>query len=100
MKTRDSSVTRGGLIKLQEQLDAFKASFESGAPPFNVPRSVIEIMHRATEELRQSGQAERALGVGKRAPAFALPNQDGQIIRSADLLALGPLVISFFRGHW
>jgi hypothetical protein len=29
-----------------------------------------------------------------------LPNQDGQIIRSADLLALGPLVISFFRGHW
>ena len=87
-------------MTLQERLDAFKASFESGAPPFNVPRSAIEIMHRATEELRRSGQVERALGVGARAPAFALPNQHGQIVSSADLLAGGPLVISFFRGHW
>jgi len=87
-------------MKLQERLDAFKASFESGAPPFNVPQSAIEIMHRATEELHRSRQAERALGVGARAPAFALPNQDGQIISSADLLARGPLVINFFRGHW
>jgi len=87
-------------MKLQERLDSFKASFESGAPPFNVPRSAIEIMHRATEQLRRSGQAERALAVGARAPAFALPNQDGQIISSADLLARGPLAISFFRGHW
>ena len=87
-------------MKLQERLDAFKASFESGAPPFNVPRSAIEIMHRATEELRRSGQAERALGVGARVPVFALPNQDGEIISSPDLLAGGPLVMSFFRGHW
>ena len=87
-------------MKLQERLDAFKASFESGAPPFNVPQWVIEIMHRATEELRQSGQAEQALGVGARAPAFVLPNQDGQIISSEELLSHGPLVISFFRGHW
>jgi len=87
-------------MTLQERLDAFKASFESGGPPFNVPQSAIEMMHRATEELRRSGQAERALGVGARAPAFALPNQDGQIVSSADLLAGGPLVIGFFRGHW
>ena len=87
-------------MKLQERLDAFKASLESGEPPFNVPQSAIEIMHRATEELRRSGQAERALRVGARAPTFALPNQDGQIISSADLLAGGPLVMSFFRGHW
>ena len=87
-------------MKLQERLDAFKASLESGEPPFNVPQSAIEIMHRATEELRRSGQAERALAVGARAPAFALLNQHGQIISSADLLARGPLVMSFFRGHW
>ena len=87
-------------MKLQERLDAFKANFESGMPPFNVPQSAIEIMHRATEELHRSGQAERALAVGARAPAFASPNQDGQTVSSADLLARGPLVISFFRGHW
>jgi hypothetical protein len=79
-------------MKLQERLDAFKLSFESGAPRFNVPQSAIEIMHRATQELRRSGQAEQA-------PAFAL-YQDGQIISSVDLLTRGPLVISFFRGHW
>ncbi len=87
-------------MRLQARLDAFKVTLESGVPPFNVPQSAIEIMHRATEELHRSGQAERALGVGARAPAFALPNQDEQIICSADLLAGSPLVICFFRGHW
>src|SRR5262249_19323059 len=99
-ETSGSGVSRGGLMKLQERLDALKASFESGGPPFNVPQSAIEITHRATEELRRSRQAERGRAVEARAPAFALPNQDGQIISSADLLARGPLAISFFRGHW
>jgi len=87
-------------MKLQARLDALKASIESGAPPFNVPRGAIEAMHRATDVLRRSGQAEQALDVGAYAPPFALPNQDGQIIDSADLLARGPLVVTFFRGHW
>jgi hypothetical protein len=87
-------------MSLQQRLDAFKASFESGAPPYNAPRERIEIMHRATEALRRSGLAERALKVGDLAPAFELDNQDGQLVRSVDLLAHGPLVITFFRGHW
>jgi hypothetical protein len=87
-------------MKLQERLDAFKASFESGAPPFNASRGAVEVMHRATEELRRSGQAERALGAGALALAFVLQNQDGQVINSRDVLTRGPLVISFFRGHW
>jgi peroxiredoxin len=56
-------------------------------------------MHRATDELRRSRLAGRALKVGDLAPAFELDNQDGQLVRSADLLAHGPLVITFFRGH-
>jgi hypothetical protein len=87
-------------MTLQQRLNAFKATFESGAPPYNVPRAAIETMHRATEALRRSGLAERALKVGDLAPAFELTNQDGGLVRSADLLALGPLVITFFRGHW
>jgi hypothetical protein len=35
-----------------------------------------------------------------RAPAFTLNNQDGNSLSSAELLAKGPLVITFFRGHW
>ena len=87
-------------MTLQQKLDDFKAKFESGAPPFNTPKASIELMHRATSELRQSGLAERALKSGGHAPAFTLNNQDGNAISSVELLAKGPLVITFFRGHW
>ncbi|MGA6983766.1 MAG: amylo-alpha-1,6-glucosidase [Candidatus Sulfotelmatobacter sp.] len=87
-------------MTLQQKLDDFKAQFESGGPPYNAPMAVIEIFHRATEELRQSGLAERALKTGDRAPAFTLNNQDGTPISSVELLAKGPLAITFFRGHW
>ena len=57
-------------------------------------------MHRATEELRASGIMERVIKVGDKLPAFALPNSSGQEVRSADLLAKGPLVVTFYRGAW
>lgn len=88
------------MASLQERLDAFKKSFESGAPPYNAPHEAIETMHRATEELKATGLEERALKVGDRAPSFTLFNQDYVQVDSADLLRKEPLVISFFRGHW
>jgi hypothetical protein len=87
-------------MTLQEKLGEFKAQFESGGPPYNAPKALIDIFHRATEELRRSGLAERALKAGDRAPAFTLNNQDGNSISSVELLAKGPLVITVFRGHW
>jgi hypothetical protein len=88
------------MASLQARLDEFKKSFESGAPPYNAPHEAIETMHRATTELKASGIEGRALKVGDRAPDFRLFNQDHVEVASADLLAKGPLVISFFRGHW
>lgn len=87
-------------MALQDRLDAFKANFESGKPPYNAPREVIETMHRATAELIASGQAGRAKRVGDVAPAFTLDDPDGHKVSSRDLLARGPLVISFYRGVW
>lgn len=87
-------------MSLQTRLDAFKADFEAGNPPYNVPRSVIDIMHRATAELRASGLAEQALRVGQVAPAFTLGDPNGAAVSSAALLAEGPLVLSFYRGVW
>jgi peroxiredoxin len=58
------------------------------------------MMHRATAELKASGAEQRAPQVGDRAPAFTLFNQDHLQMASADLLREGPLVVSFFRGHW
>ncbi len=85
---------------LQQRLDEFKKAFEAGAPPYNAPHDAIETMHRATAELKASGIEDRALKVGDRAPGFNLFNQDHVQVASAELLREGPLVVSFFRGHW
>lgn len=87
-------------MTLQDRLDAFKADFEGGKPPYSVSRSVIETMHRATAELIASGQAERAKKAGDAAPAFTLDNQLGRPTSSVALLAQGPLVVTFYRGVW
>jgi peroxiredoxin len=34
------------------------------------------------------------------APPFALPDSRGNVVRLADLLARGPVVVVFYRGHW
>jgi hypothetical protein len=65
-----------------------------------IPADKAAIMHRATEELRASGIMDRVIKVGAPLPAFALSNADGHEVRSADLLAKGPLVLTFFRGSW
>ena len=88
------------MASLQSRLDEFKKAFEFGAPPYNAPREAIETMHRATAELKASGLGNRALKVGDRAPEFRLFNQDHVQVNSADLLCRGPLVVTFFRGHW
>ena len=33
-------------------------------------------------------------------PGFLLPNAEGRLVDSNDLLAAGPLVVTFFRGTW
>lgn len=65
-----------------------------------IPADRAAVMHRATEQLRASGIMDRVIKVGDPLPAFALPNAYGQEIRSVDLLARGPLVLTFFRGSW
>lgn len=87
-------------MSLQEKLDSCKARFEAGAPPYNVTPDMVAKMHRATEELKQAGLAERALKVGDRAPSFTLPDETGRLVSSGELLARGPLVVTFFRGAW
>jgi len=83
-------------MSLQDKLDAFKADFEGRKAPANV----VEIMHKATADLIASGQADRALKTGGRAPKFTLPDTHGRLVSSADLLARGPLVLTFYRGIW
>ena len=87
-------------MTLQARLDAFKADFKGGKAPYFAPPEIHPIMERATAELVASGQAGRALQAGDRAPAFTLRDPDSKPVASADLLAQGPLVLSFYRGVW
>ena len=57
-------------------------------------------MGAATTALRASGILDSVVKVGDQLPDFALPNVEGTAVRSGDLLARGPLVLTFFRGTW
>jgi len=87
-------------MALQDKLDAFKADFEGGRFPLKPTKEAIDIMHRATAELIASGQTQRAKKAGDVAPEFTLRDPDGRSVLSRDLLAKGPLVVSFYRGVW
>ena len=87
-------------MSLQDKLDAFRANFEAGGPPYNAPSHIHEPMHRATAELIESGAAAHAQKVGATAPAFVLADPDGKPVSLAELIAEGPLVITFYRGVW
>ena len=80
---------------LQQKLDVLKKGFEAQAP-----KEVVEIMHRATEDLKKSGILDGAVKVGDQAPDFSLKNADGQEFSLKDLLSRGPVVLSFYRGKW
>lgn len=82
-------------MSLQDKLDAHRIQSEAKRPPH-----IMAAMHRATAELVASGQADRALKAGDRAPVFELPGPDGTPISSAGLMARGALVITFYRGVW
>jgi peroxiredoxin len=87
-------------MALQDRLDAFKADFVSGRRSFKPTKERLDAMQRATAELIQSGQAQRAKKAGDLAPQFTLLDPDGKQVSSRELLARGPLVISFYRGVW
>jgi peroxiredoxin len=87
-------------MPLQDKLDAFKADFKAGKPPYNAPPEIHPILERATAELIASGQAAHAIKAGDRVPHFRLKDQDGNEVSSLELLAKGPLVVSFYRGVW
>ena len=82
-------------MTLQPELDAFFAAFCLRVPP-----ETVAVLQQATDELRASGIAERALKKGDLAPNFALPNVPGALISCGELLSIGPVVVSFYRGGW
>jgi peroxiredoxin len=82
-------------MNLQDRLDDITAQTRNLVQPER-----LELNERAIAELLSTGIEDSLLKAGDVAPAFALPDANGKLVRSADLLSLGPLVVCFFRGRW
>jgi peroxiredoxin len=80
---------------LQDQLDEITANTRNLVQPER-----LAVSERGVEDLFATGIEQCILPVGAKAPDFAIPDSSGRPVRSSDLLALGPLIISFFRGRW
>ena len=65
-----------------------------------VPPETQAIHAQAVAELRQRRFAFDILRAGTKAPEFQLPDHDGKIVSSVDLLAKGRLVLCLIRGRW
>jgi peroxiredoxin len=83
------------MTSLQDQLDEITANTRK-----LVQAERLAVGERAVEELFATGIEERILPVGALAPEFVLQDSSGRRVRSQDLLAVGPLVVKFFRGRW
>jgi peroxiredoxin len=65
-----------------------------------VPAEARAVHARVIAELKQSGIAKGALGVGAQAPQFEFQDHNARVVRSVDLLSKSRLVLCFFRGRW
>lgn len=87
---------RLSLPSLQEELDRITQNTRALVQPERLAFS-----EQATAELFATGIEERVLPVGAQAPRFALMDAlTNRPVRSDDVLALGPLIVKFFRGRW
>ena len=75
---------------LKEQLDVITMS---------IPEPIGARINAGVAELAESGVAP-GLSVGEKAPSFSLPDSEGSLVNLDDLLAQGPVVVTFYRGDW
>jgi peroxiredoxin len=83
-------------MPLQDQLDRITQNTRALVQPER-----LAVSEQATADLFNTGIEDRVLKPGATAPHFVLNDAlTGKPVRSEDLLALGPVVINFFRGRW
>ena len=80
-------------MSLEDELSKIRAAAKDDALLQAAYQDLLSRLDRA-----ETG--ERALKPGDAIPAFLLPDAEGRLVASDDLLARGPLVINFFRGNW
>jgi peroxiredoxin len=95
-KTLDEAYAQARLLDapLAERLEAYaQASRELNKP-------LTEAVERLIGRLKDGGIGIGAPKEGDVMPSFLLPDHTGCLVRLEELLAKGPLVLTFARGHW
>ncbi|MEZ7495125.1 peroxiredoxin-like family protein [Leeuwenhoekiella aequorea] len=82
------------MTTLREQTDAKIAAGRKAKPEF------MEGVDEIINEAKAKDLGNKAIQINQQAPHFELPNQEGKQILLDDLLAKGPVVITFYRGDW
>jgi peroxiredoxin len=65
-----------------------------------VPADLQAVHSRTVAGLKAQGFAAHALKLGAKSPSFELPDHNGKLVSSANLLGQGRLVLVFIRGRW
>jgi peroxiredoxin len=79
---------------LSARLESFADSVRIASPAF------AEAVDRLITRLNLSGSGTMAPAVGDPMPPFMLPDDQGHLVTLEQLLAKGPVALSFHRGHW
>jgi peroxiredoxin len=95
-----------------ERLDAATESARQMDAPLSVRLKLVAdevarlspefaaIVERMVARLSDNGVGLAAPKPGEPMPEFILPDESGRLVSLSELLARGPAVISFNRGHW
>ena len=79
---------------MNERLDVFASAVRRQHP------DAALIVDRLVSRLRQHDAGDQAPKAGDVMPPFVLPDESGHLVSLKDLLAQGPAVVTFHRGHW
>jgi len=79
---------------LKEQTDAKIEAGRQANPDF------MKGVDAAIQNAKEFEQGANALKIGQQAIEFELPNQEGKAVALKDLIAKGPVVVTFYRGDW
>jgi peroxiredoxin len=79
---------------LAERLATFAEAVRTQRPAFS------DAVERLVRRLRESGAGETAPKPGDLMPPFVLPDETGRLVNLEELLRLGPVAVTFHRGHW
>jgi peroxiredoxin len=76
------------------RLQAFANDVRALSPEF------ADVVERMILHLKAKGVGENAPRPGEPMPDFMMPDQTGRLRSLDEMIAKGPLVIAFHRGHW